>query len=114
MVEINPLMNAELAFTLLTPFGLIFFLLIGFWYVLPRLYKEDFYGAITPLLLFSTLRYLALAFIVPGLSNGFEGTVSGRTARQSGFVATCRFDAEARGSRFHPVAQHLGKRDRRL
>ena len=75
MVEINPLMNAQTAFNLLTPFGLIFFLLIGFWYVLPRLYKEDLYGAITPLLLFSTLRYLALAFIVPGLSNGFEGTV---------------------------------------
>ena len=42
MVEINPLMNAQTAFNLLTPFGLIFFLLIGFWYVLPRLYKEDF------------------------------------------------------------------------
>jgi hypothetical protein len=75
MIGINPLMNAQTAFNLLTPFSLIFFLLIGVWYVLPRLYKEDIYGAITPLLLFSTLRYLALAFIVPGLSNGFEGTV---------------------------------------
>ncbi len=42
MVEINPLLNAETAFNLLTPFGLIFLLLIGFWYVLPRLLQTGY------------------------------------------------------------------------
>lgn len=40
------------------------------WYVLPRLERLDLVAALTPLLLFHTLRTMGLVFLVPGVVGG--------------------------------------------
>ncbi len=42
--------------------------------MLPALYKQDYLAALTPLLLFSVFRYLALVFMVPSFTTGLEAT----------------------------------------
>ena len=68
-------MNPETIFNLQTLLSLILFFIIAKWYVLPSLYKKDYYSALIPLLLFSAFRYLGLNFLVPHLSNGVADTV---------------------------------------
>jgi hypothetical protein len=40
------------------------------WYLLPRLERLDLVTALTPLLLFHTLRTIGLVFLVPGVIGG--------------------------------------------
>src|SRR5262249_44713671 len=46
----------------------VVFLLVGWWYVLPRLSTLALPAALTPLLLFSALRVYGLFFLVPGVA----------------------------------------------
>lgn len=44
------------------------------WYLLPRLARLDLVTALTPLLLFHTLRTIGLVFLVPGVVGGLPAT----------------------------------------
>lgn len=57
-------------FGLQVALSLLTFGLAARWYLLPRLARLDLAAALTPLLLFHTLRTMGLVFLVPGVIGG--------------------------------------------
>lgn len=57
---------------LLLPFsislGLLMWSLVAKWYILPWMCERSLSQALTPLLLFNVLRYVGLAFLIPGVT----------------------------------------------
>lgn len=49
--------------------GLVVFLMVGLWYLLPRLSTLSLEASLTPLLLFSAFRVNGLYFLVPGVAS---------------------------------------------
>ncbi len=48
--------------------GLLTWSLVAKWYVLPWMEKQSLVDALTPLLLLNALRYVGLAFLIPGVT----------------------------------------------
>lgn len=57
-------------FVLQVALSLLTYGLAARWYILPRLERLDLVAALTPLLLFHTLRTMGLVFLVPGVIGG--------------------------------------------
>lgn len=80
------MMSPETVFQLMTPMGVALLLIVGFWYVLPALYKRDYYAALKALLLVGAFRYFGLLFIVPSFSNGLDMTAFAAPASKGDFT----------------------------
>jgi hypothetical protein len=63
-------MNPTLIFVLQVVVCLLTYGLIAWWYLVPHLDRLDLTWALTPLLLFHTLRTIGLTFLVPGVVGG--------------------------------------------
>lgn len=62
-------MNATQIFGLQVVLSLVTYALIARWYIVPRLAGLELTAALTPLLLFHTLRTIGLVFLVPGVTD---------------------------------------------
>ena len=65
-------MNTEMIFNLQMTMGLVFWLLVSFWFVLPALYKINFFDALTVPLLIAVLRFHGMNFLVAENNNGLS------------------------------------------
>lgn len=63
-------MDTAVVFNLETVFSLVVFFFIVQWYVKPWLVTQGPRGALVPLLLFSSFRFLGLSFLVPNWTAG--------------------------------------------
>lgn len=63
-------MNATQIFGLQVLLSLVTYTLAARWYIAPRLARQELTAALTPLLLFHTLRTIGLVFLVPGVIGG--------------------------------------------
>lgn len=63
-------MTPTLIFVLQVVLSLLTYGLIARWYIIPRLDRLDLVQALTPLLLFHTLRTIGLTFLVPAVVGG--------------------------------------------
>jgi hypothetical protein len=61
-------MDSEFILPVSLVFGLCAWGLIAKWYVMPRLRSVSRKGALTPLLLLHSFRYVGLAFLIPGVT----------------------------------------------
>jgi len=70
-------MNAQAILNTQIFIGLIVYICVARWYVLPKLYSISFKAALAPLLLVSALRITGLYFLLPQLTNNLPAAFSG-------------------------------------